>query len=259
MTEPGPYPIRAVDRVCDILDVLQGAPEGVSLADVATATDLPKSSVYRYLSALENRRYVEREPTTSLYRLGLAFRPQRTRLVDTLVTCARPHLERLRDRLGETVNLAVLDGAEVVHVLVAESPHMLRLAARTGERGALHSTALGKVLAADLPADRVLAMLPASRLERFTPNTIVTLDGYAAELERVRREGYAVDDCENQPDGRCVAVNLHGLPLAAAISVSAPAFRLPAGNVPDVARELGRTAPQLVKDFEGLTGADTSL
>ena len=72
------YPIRAVERVCDILDVLQRSRDGASLSDVAEVTALPKSSAYRYLSALEARRYVERDAANSLYRLGLAFRPQRS-------------------------------------------------------------------------------------------------------------------------------------------------------------------------------------
>ncbi|GAA2638350.1 IclR family transcriptional regulator [Dactylosporangium fulvum] len=243
------YPIRAVERVCDILDVLQRSREGATLADVAEVTALPKSSAYRYLAALESRRYVERDVALGLYRLGLAFRPQHTRQVDALVNLARPHLERLRDKLGETTNMGLLDGAEVVHAVVVESHEMMRLAARVGDRGALHATALGKAIVAELPEERVRALLSAQPLQRYTPATITTVERYLEELETVRREGYGLDDCENQPDGRCVAVSLQGLPFLCGISVSAPARRLPPDKVEATARALRRVAMRLVRDF----------
>jgi IclR family acetate operon transcriptional repressor len=243
------YPIRAVERVCDILDMLQRSRDGASLSDVAEVTSLPKSSAYRYLSALEAHRYVERDPATSLYRLGLAFRPQQTRQIDVLVNLAKPHLEKLRDRLGETTNLGVLDGPNIVHALVVESNEMMRLAARVGELGSVHATALGKAITAELPDDRVRAILSADRMVRLTDKTIVSVDEYLSELKRVRRDGYGLDDCENQPDGRCVAVVLESMPFLCGISVSAPARRLPSEKVDSVARALRRTAMQLVRDY----------
>jgi len=250
-TESGAsYPIRAVERVCDILDVLQRSRDGASLSDVAEVTGLPKSSAYRYLSALEVRRYVERDAASGSYRLGLAFRPQQTRQIDTLVALATPRLEKLRDRLGETTNLGVLDGTEIVHAQVVESNEMMRLAARVGERGPLHSTALGKAMAAELPDDRVRALLAGERMERFTDRTITSVDDYLLDLKVVRQQGYGLDDCENQPDGRCVAVTLPGMPFLCGISVSAPVRRLPHDKVDGVVRTLRRIAIQLSRDYE---------
>ncbi len=247
------YPIRAVERVCDILDMLQRSRDGASLSDVAEVTSLPKSSAYRYLSALEAHHYVERDPVTGLYRLGLAFRPQQTRQVDVLINLAKPHLEKLRDKLGETTNLGILDGHDVVHALVVESNEMMRLAARVGERGAVHATALGKAITAELPEDRVRTILTASAMTQFTEKTIVTVEDYLTELKRVRREGYGLDDCENQPDGRCVAVVLESMPFLCGISVSAPSRRLPSDKVESVARSLRRTAMQLVRDYHAVS------
>jgi IclR family acetate operon transcriptional repressor len=243
------YPIRAVERVCDILDVLQQHADGASLADVAELTALPKSSAYRYLLALEARRYVERDESGSLYRLGLAFRPSHKRELDVLIECARPHLERLRDAIGETTNLGVLDGATIVHALVAESPNMMRLAARVGEHGAVHATALGKAITAGMPEERVRMLIRMGGMSPLTEHTIVSEDQFVAELERVRTDGYGVDDCENQLDGRCVAVALHDTPVAAGISVSAPAHRLAREDVADVGKKLRDAAARISKDF----------
>lgn len=245
------YPIRAVERVCDILDLLQTEPDGVSLVDVTAATDLPKSSAYRYLLALEARRYAERDAETGLFRLGLAFRPQRTRQMELFLERAQPVLEQLRDRLNETVNIGTLDGGQVVHVAVVECQQMMRLAARVGDRGPLHATALGKVIAAGLPQDRVLAILAGEGMPSFTPRTITTPTAYLSEIAKVTEQGFALDDLEAQSDGRCVAVPLRGLPFLAGLSVSAPSNRLAEAAVPAVVRQLQKTATTLVKSYQG--------
>lgn len=248
---PNAYPIRAVDRVCDILDTLANASDPVSLSDVAAATELPKSSTFRYLSALEGRHYVERTADGTAYRLGLAFRAQDSRGVEQLREAAEPVLGALRDQLKETANLGVLDGSTVVHILVRESPHMMRLAARVGERGPVHATALGKAMCADLPRDRVRSILAASGMPAYTDATIVQPDAYLAELDRVRTQGWAVDDEENQAAGRCLAVSVPGLPFPAAISISAPVDRLPQGEVERVAKEIQRAARSIAKKVRG--------
>jgi IclR family transcriptional regulator, acetate operon repressor len=247
---PTSYPIRAVDRVCDVLDTLSNAPAGVSLSEVAEVTGLPKSSAFRYLTALEHRHYVERDGDGSSYRLGPAFRPQQTRDIERLTDLARPQLERLRDQLQETTNLGILDGTQIVHRLVAESPHMMRLAARVGERGYVHSTALGKAILAPLDPDRVRTILSAAGMPLLTPATVVDADSYLAELERTRRRGYGLDDTENQAAGRCVAVRIDGIGLPAGISVSAPADRLPRAQVAEVARQLRQVAGQLSEQMQ---------
>ncbi len=249
--QPSAYPIRAVDRVCDILDTLANASEPVSLPEVAAATELPKSSAFRYLTALEARHYVERTPDGGAYRLGLAFRAQDTRGVEQLSEVATPVLGQLRDRLQETTNLGVLDGAKVVHTVVAESPHMMRLAARVGERGLVHATALGKAICAHLPEDRVRSILKISGMPEYTPSTVTTPEAYLQELGRVRDQGWAVDDEENQIAGRCIAVAIPDISFSAAISVSAPVDRMPADDVSRVAKDLQRAAKAIARKVAG--------
>jgi IclR family acetate operon transcriptional repressor len=245
------YPIRSVDRVCDILDTLANAPDGVTLTEVADATGLPKSSAFRYLSALESRHYVERGHDAVTYRLGLAFRPQHTRSIARLAELARPALERLRDKVDETTNLGLLDGTSVVHTVVCESPQMMRLAAHVGDRGFVHATALGKAMAALLPEDRVRSLMAVSGMPALTPSTITDIDPLLAELERVRAQGYAVDEEENQEGGRCIAVAVPGLGFPAAVSISAPAARFAPSDLPSAARALQRVAKELSRQMRG--------
>lgn len=239
------YTVRAVQRVCAILNLLQESVDGVPLNTVASITELPKSSAFRYLWTLENHRYVERDPDAGLFRLGLGFVGMQSRHLEVLRERARPWLEKLRDEHGETANLGILDGDAVIYLDIVESQRGVRLAASRGDRDPLHSTALGKAITADLPELRVREMLEQAGMERRTPNTITTMDAYLDELAKVRRLGYAVDNGENELDGRCVAVPINGTRLPAALSVSAPASRFPVQEVEKVAKALQEVAAQI--------------
>lgn len=239
------YSVRAVERVCSILNLLQGAVDGVSLGDVATATDLPKSSAFRYLWTLETHRYVERDPETGTYRLGLGFVGMQSRQLEMLRQRAHPWLEKLRDDLKETANLGVLDGDAVIYLDIVESRRGVRLAARRGDRDPLHSTALGKAIAAHLPESRVRDILLRTGMPRLTPNTIDRIDDYLAELARVRRLGYAMDNGENEIDGRCLAVPIPHTRIPAALSLSAPASRFPLQDVDRFAQALAAAAESI--------------
>ncbi len=238
------YSVRAVDRVADILDALQTSQRGASLATLAAATQMPKSSVFRYLSTLEARGYVVKSPQTGDYTLGLAL-PSQQRYFELLADRLRPVLEQLRDRFGETINLGVLDGEHVTYLAIIESRRTMRLAARAGDRDYLHSTAVGKAIAATLDLDEVRRLLPAAGLPARTPRTIVDVDEYLHALERIRADGYAIDDEENEEGARCAAVALDGLHVPAAVSVSAPAVRLSREQAAKIGAVLARDAPRI--------------
>ncbi|GHE98687.1 IclR family transcriptional regulator [Amycolatopsis deserti] len=232
------YSVRAVERVCLILNLLQESVDGITLNEVAQTTGLPKSSAFRYLWTLENHRYVERDDERGLFRLGLGFVGMQSRHLEILRERARPSLESLRDEFGETANLGLLDGDHIIYIEIVESRRGVRLAASRGDRDPLHSTALGKAIAAHLPADRVRNLLESTGLPSRTANTITSIDDYLDELAKVRRLGYAVDNGENEEDGRCVAAPLLATHLPAAISVSGPASRFTMQDVKRVAKTL---------------------
>ena len=239
------YSIRAVERVCDLLDLVQRTEAGFTLADVVAATDLPKSSAFRYLATLEERRYVERDLVTGQFRIGPGFLPLRTRHLDLLLERARPMLEALRDRFGETVNLAVLDGNRTSYAEIVESHKSMRLSARAGDRDPLHCTAVGKAIATLLPAEHLRAILEAEGMPARTDTTITDVATFFGEVELTRDRGYAIDDRENEPDGRCVAVPLGEPHMPMALSLSAPSARFPIEEVETVARALEAVARDL--------------
>lgn len=244
-----PYLIRSVERVCSILDLLQDSPEGASLGEIAQVTELPRSSVFRYLATLRHRGYVERNPNTEDYRLGQAFLPFRSRHLELFAEQVRAHLEKLRDRFQETINLGVLINRRVTYLDILESPKSMRLAARRGDRDHIHSTALGKAIAAHLPEEQVFAILAAEGMPKLTPRTINDPDRYMEELRAVRERGYALDDRENEEDGRCLAVPILGYRLPAAISLSAPHSRFSIDQTEKVAAEFIATERRLVDEL----------
>lgn len=239
------YSVRAVRRVCTILDLLQESVGVVPLSVLAAATGTPKSTVFRYMRTLEEFRFVERDAATGSYRLGLGFVGMQSRLLEVLRERARPWLERLRDELDETANLGVLDGDQVIYVDLVESRRTVRHAASQGDRDPLHSTALGKAIASELDTEQVRDLLEGAGMARHTPNTITDIDTFLSELEKVRRVGHAVEDGEHEVDGRCVAVPIRGVRLPAAISLSAPAARFTVHDVERAAEALHEVVDHL--------------
>jgi IclR family transcriptional regulator, acetate operon repressor len=243
------YAVRAVVRVMDILDMLQASPDGRSLAAISDAAGLPRSSTYRYLATLETRGYVQRDGA-GLYRVGLALVPSHGRNLDVLAASARPVMEDLRDRFGETINLGVLAGNRVAYLEILESNKAVRLAARRGDRDPIHSTALGKAIASRMGADAVVAILAAEGMPKRTSKTITEKARYLGELEKVRAQGFALDVGENEEDGRCVAVPFQNGRVLAAISLSAPAARLKVDQMEGIATEL-MSATRLIQASDG--------
>jgi IclR family acetate operon transcriptional repressor len=133
------------------------------------------------------------------------------------------------------------------------------MASRRGDREPIHSTALGKALAAELPEERVRAILKAEGMPAFTERTLTRVDLYLPELQRVREQGFAIDDRENEAEGRCVAVAVAGTQPPIAISLSAPISRLPRELLEEVAHRLQAVASTLAGELSGGRQAQTSI
>lgn len=250
ITDTSAYSIRSVERVVDLLELLAFAESPVSLSHLAEAADLPKSSAFRYLATLESRGYAVRDPKGSGYLLGPAVPRSADRRLDVLVEVAHPHLELLAKSAGETVNLGILSGSRVSYIDIVESHRQVRLAAKVGDRDRIHSTALGKAIASQLDEEAVRHILRVEGMPVLTKRTIDDPDVYLDALAAVREQGYAVDDRENENDGRCVAVPLPLTELEAAVSLSAPASRFSAEEVPHAAEELSVLCGAIAEDFQ---------
>jgi IclR family acetate operon transcriptional repressor len=214
---------------------------------------LPKSSVYRHLCTLEERGYVERDEEAGIYRTGPAFFFVLDEHLLLLRRCARPYLQELREQFGETINLGILDRTRIAYLDIVESPRALRMASRVGDREPIHSTALGKAIAANLDEADVSRILRVEGMPQQTDRTITDPGDLFAELEDVRKRGYAMDNGESDSGGRCIAVAAGSTPIPYALSLSAPAARFLPDRVDEVAAELKSAVATLERDVSSLS------
>jgi len=162
----------------------------------------------------------------------------------TLQAVARPILAELWRSTHETVNLGVMDHGTLLYIDVMESPHEFRLVSRIGTRRSLHVAALGKVMTAFLPASEYERALSGIVFQRVTPKTITNMAHLRAELDKVRRQGYAVDNEEALLGCRCVSAPILNNDKVAigALSVAGPVARVSLARVPGLAREVKAAA-----------------
>ncbi|HEY8475899.1 MAG TPA: IclR family transcriptional regulator [Chloroflexota bacterium] len=240
--------VQAIHRALDLLEALACYRQGARLSDLSRTVRLAPSTTHRLLSTLAARGYVRQDDASSRYLLG----PRLLGLVgqvgeqDELRVHARPILEALVEATGETANLAVCDGAEMVYVEQAQTWKLARIFTAVGTRVPLHSTGVGKVFLAFGPTATVEAAL-AAELPRRTPLTLTSREALLREIDVVRRRGYAVDNEEHEEGVRCVAAPVFGANgrLVAAMSVSAPSSRLTPSMVSAVAPRVVRAAAEL--------------
>lgn len=225
--------VQSVDRALALLEALAQAETPLGVGDVAERTGLPQGTAHRLLHSLQVRGYVRRDASRK-YALGTAVLRLGDAAQRSLARSARPYLTQLVEASGETANLAVLEGDDVVYVAQVSSPHTLRMFAEVGRHVPPHSTAVGKVLLAALPRARAIALLRRTGLARRTPATITDLALFERELDRVREQGWAADEEEQELGVRCVAVPVLGTgdQVVAAISLSGPAERFDGGDDP---------------------------
>ena len=203
--------VGVISKVFRILEAIEAAPSGLGLKSICDVTRLNKSTAHRFLKHLEREGYLIRAEGGK-YLIGpkLSQMGARADHRATLQAVSRPILSELWKSTRETVNLATLDQGNVLYIEVLESPHEFRLSSRVGSRRSLHATALGKALAAFLDEKHRERILGGLNFQALTPNTIMNLVQFRQELEKVRRQGYAVDDEEVTLGARCVSAPILG-------------------------------------------------
>ena len=247
--------VKSAARVIEVLEALAERPPGLTFTELLAATHIPRSSLHGLMRTLAERRVVELAPDTKRYAPGPKLWELAMGYVRQLelVPLAWPDLTALRDSFDETVQMGVLDGADVVYVAQAASSHRLQLVSHVGSRLPAYATGLGKALLAGLPLDDLKPRVP-ERLVPFTPHTITDRTALLEELEAVRVRGYALDRGEYSAEVRCLAAPVldHDGRVVAAISVTMAALRYSAVRA-------GEVAPVLLDTVRRLSGRLGSL
>lgn len=240
----GPRLVQSLTRAFDLLELMADAGGDAGLSELSDASGIPLPTIHRLMRTLVQRGYARQERSRR-YALG----PQLIRLGESasrlLGLWARPYLTELVELTGETANLALREGDEAVYVAHVPSRHAMRMFTEVGRRVPLHTSAVGKVMLAQLPSVEVDAILLRSGLRALTDRTITDAAALHRQLADVRVTGYAADVGEYEVGVGCVAVPLPGAFALAALSVSGPAARLTAETRERVAPRMQRVARDL--------------
>lgn len=246
--------VQSIERAFDLLEAMADAGGVVGLSQLAATSGLPLPTIHRLIRTLVNLGYVRQEPSRE-YALG----PRLARLGDSSTALigrwADPHLRQLVDSLGESANLAMLDGDHITYVAQAQGSHSMRMFTEVGRRVWTHCTAVGKAMLAQLPAEQVEEILHRSSMPRQTIHTITDRAALFIELDQVREQGFAIDNQEQELGVRCVAVALPGRPTRAATSVSGPETRMTGELISRAVPVLTDTARRLAEDLDLVTAS----
>ena len=243
--------VQSLERAFAILETMADAGGVISLSQLASDAQLPLPTIHRLVRTLVDLGYVRQEASRQ-YSLG----PRLIRLGETtsrmLGRWARPHMERLAHELGESVNLAMLDGDQVVYVgQVMASRNSMRMFTEVGRRVMPHCTGVGKAIMSDMDPAEVRDLLARTGMPARTDHTITSPDELLAELERSREREYALDEGEQELGVRCVAVAVPDASQRLALSVSGPLTRMSDETVQRAIGPLHRAADAISEEMRG--------
>jgi IclR family acetate operon transcriptional repressor len=248
--------VQSVDRALSILETLAEDDEGYRLSDLAVRTGLSTSTAHRLLATLEKRRFVQFDRAESKWHIGAhsfsvgaTFARRRN-----FAAQAMPYLRKLRDQTRETANLAVVDDESIIVLIRAESREIMRSLTKVGGRVAMVASGVGKAVLATYADEDVNAIIRRHGMPRLTEKSIVRPSDLFRELEKARRQGFAIDDEEACMGLRCVAAVVYSdcsEPLAA-ISVSGMTSRVTDDRLPMLGRLVRDVATELTLALGGV-------
>jgi IclR family acetate operon transcriptional repressor len=236
--------VQSLQRAFDLLELLADAGGEASLSELAVLSGLPMPTIHRLIRTLVALGYV-RQNTNRRYALGARLIRLGEHASMQFGSWARPLLTELVDEVGETANLAVLERDEVVYVSQVPSKHSMRMFTEVGRRLLPHGTGVGKAILSQLPPADVRALLERTGMPAYTEHTFTDADALQRHLVKVAKQGYALDESEQEIGVRCLAVPVPGAPTPAAVSVSGPEGRLTKEAVTRIAPVVQRIAQTL--------------
>jgi len=247
-TEGAGGTMQALDRALGVLTAV-ARQEGATLSDLSMAQGIPAATVHRILATLQKHRFAALDEETQTWTIGIeAYRTGTAYLKrSNMLDISRPVMRRLMERTGETANLAVPDGAEVVFVGQVESLNPIRAFFNPGTRTPMHASGTGKAILAQMGEARARAILQTQGLPRFTDRTLVTPADLFEDLAATRARGWSFDREERHEGMSCMGaaiLDFRGEPIAG-VSISGPSSRFTDRTIADFGAELVRAAAEI--------------
>jgi DNA-binding IclR family transcriptional regulator len=235
-------PSVAVERALAMLEAVAQEPEGLSNAEISRKLQIPKSSASYILRTLEKQAYLNRDSETGRYRVGLKILSLSRGALSGIDVreVALPIMRNLTHKTSLTCHLAILDGPDAVYIEKVEPEGFIRMDTWVGRRMRVHATSVGKALVAHIPQERLERIVADRGMEKRTPKTITTMPRLLKELEKVRTQGYAVDDEENNIGARCVGAPVFSQSgsIEAAVGLSGTINQVNAHTMPRILEAL---------------------
>lgn len=247
--------VQALDRGLALMAVVAAKP-GLTLSELAAESGEAVATVFRALVTMQVHGMVECEDPGQVWHIGPgAFRVgsaflRRTKVVER----SRQLMDSLMRDTGETANLGIETGNEVLFLSQVETHEAIRAFFPPGTKAPMHVSGIGKALLAWYPEDRVKRIIATKGMERFTSLTHTIESALLRDLARTRERGYAIDDQERAEGMRCVAApifNNHGEPIAG-LSVSGPAFRIALSDAARIGALVRAAADQVTQATGGV-------
>ncbi len=231
--------VQSLTRALHVLAHVAELRDGASLSDIAQYLSLPVSTVHRLLVTMSKMDFVHQDPHQGLWYVGVKAFTVGNAFLQTrdFVAVARPIMRKMMEQSGESANLGIIDGTDIVFLSQVECGAVMRVLSRPGGRAPLHCSSLGKAILAATPVEHIMPQLDTYSFRAFTDKTITSFVGFEDDLIRIKGRGYALDDEEYSPGLRCIAAPFfdENAEVLAAISLSGPSARIPNKRV----RELG--------------------
>jgi DNA-binding IclR family transcriptional regulator len=250
------YVLPSVDRAITVLEFLARSNRGFSVSEISRILALPKSSTFLVLATLVNRGYLQKNSESGNYYFGLNLVKLSRKVLENLDLrdIAKTFLNSLARETGLTVHLAVLAENEAV-LIDRACPRSSGVGADwIGRTLDINCTGVGKALVAFFPEEQFNQLIRAKSFARHNENTIVTVKGFKSELARVREQGYALDDEEDELGLRCVGVPVFNSEhrTVAAVSVAGTTEDIPLESVGALADKLKQTAAEISQRLQSV-------
>ncbi|MFC0271803.1 IclR family transcriptional regulator [Metabacillus herbersteinensis] len=229
--------VQSLERALTLLNVLSDYPDGIQITRLSDQVGLSKSTTHRLLSTLLNMNYVVKDGETDRYKLGyqLIYLSRNILGNVNVIQIAQPFLKNLSEDVNETIHLCIEDNGEVMYVDKIESNQTIRMFSRIGSRAPMYCTAVGKILLSGMSGDNYEEVVERTDFKTKTPKTITTKDRLTEEVETVIKQGYALDNIENEEGIRCIAAPIWDFQgkVIASFSISGPSNRITMERVND--------------------------
>jgi IclR family transcriptional regulator, KDG regulon repressor len=238
----------SVQKAFQILELLNASSRGWNISEMSRKLKIPKSTTHVLVSTLDQMGYIKRcqysrrfQLSTKMFGLG-----QKSLVATPLPDLSLAHIRQLVQEVSLTAHVGILEKNQIVFIQKADGPGLIKFDTYIGKCSDLHCTALGKCLSAFLPEESIDALLKGYVFNRFTRKTISSRSGFLLELNNVRRNGFALDDEEEELGVRCIAVPIFtGRDVIAAVSVTGTLSQIRSEDIEKIAKAAKRTAARI--------------